>query len=149
MPIDPNKPLLRLGVSGPQQRPLGSPRNPPRPEQFSVAHQTSIFGPKFDRLASVLERDQSGIELRSDPSALAPERLLVFEVRGSIQPFINAIRRVSGLELVDEEELEGDEQDPKPTVYLLVPDARALNSIASLWRRWTQGEHLGTGFAPW
>lgn len=108
-----------------------------------------MFGPTFDRLASVLTRDQSGIELRSDPSALAPERLLVFEVRGSIQPFINAIKRIPGLELIDEEELEGDEQDPKPTVYLLVPDARALSNIASLWHRWTQGKPLGIGFAPW
>ena len=73
----------------------------------------------------------------------------MFEVRGSIQPFINAIQRVPGLELIDEEELEGDEQDPKPTVYLLVPDARALSNIASLWHRWTQREPLGTGFAPW
>lgn len=74
----------------------------------------------------------------------------MFEVRGSIQPFINAIRHVPGLlELIDEEELEGDEQDPKPTIYLLVPDARALSNIASLWHRWTQREPLGTGFAPW
>ena len=74
----------------------------------------------------------------------------MFEVRGLIQPFINAIKRVPGLlEFIDEEELEGDEQDPKPTVYLLVPDARALSNIASLWHRWTQREPLGTGFAPW
>ncbi|ARO88915.1 hypothetical protein EBAPG3_014690 [Nitrosospira lacus] len=109
----------------------------------------SAFGPKFDRLASILERDQSGIELRSDPTALAPERMLVFEVRGSVQSFINSIRRVPGLELIDEEELDGDAQDREPTVYLLVPDAQALSNIASLWFRWTQGEDLGIGFAPW
>ena len=43
--------------------------------------------------------------LRADANALAPERLLVFEVRGSIGSFADAIRRVPGLELVDEEEL--------------------------------------------
>lgn len=96
-----------------------------------------------------MERDQSGIELRSDPSALAPERLLVFKVRGSIQPFVNAIRKIPGLELIDEEELEGDEQDAEPTIYLLVPDAQALNNIASLWNRWLQNENLGKGFTPW
>lgn len=96
-----------------------------------------------------MERDQTGLELRSDPSALAPERLLVFEVRGSVQNFINAVGRVPGLEFVDQEELESDEQDKEPVVYLLVPDALALSNIVSLWRRWNQGEDLGTGFAPW
>ena len=73
----------------------------------------------------------------------------MLEVRGPIQNFINAIRRVPGLELIDEEELEGDEQDTKPTVYLLVPDVQALSNIASLWYRWTQGQNLAPGFAPW
>lgn len=96
-----------------------------------------------------MERDQNGLELRSDPSALAPERLLVFEVRGAIQNFINAVGKVPGLEFVDQEELESDEQDFNPLVYLLVPDALALSNMVSLWRRWNQGENLGTGFAPW
>lgn len=73
----------------------------------------------------------------------------MFEVRGAIQPFINAIRHIPGLELIDEEELEGDEQDKKPTLYLLVPDAQALSNISSLWHPWIQGQALATGFAPW
>lgn len=75
--------------------------------------------------------------------------MLVFEVRGAVQNFINAIGKVPGLEFVDQEELENDEQDDKPVVYLLVPDALALRNIVSLWRRWNLGENLGTGFAPW
>jgi len=57
----------------------------------------------------MLERNASSIELRADPSALAPERLLVFEVKGAIGQFAAAIRRVPGLELIDEEELIGDD----------------------------------------
>lgn len=99
----------------------------------------------------MLARDQGGLELRSDPSALAPERLLVFEVRGSIKTFANAIRNVSGLELIDEEELEleSDKQDTNPVAYLLVPDATALGQIVSLWQRWLDGEAPERGFAPW
>lgn len=149
MPFDLTKPLLQLSVSQPQVRPTGTPKHPPSPKPFSRDHQLAAFGPKFDRLASILERDQSGMELRSDPSALAPERLLVFEVRGSIQTFVNAIGKVQGLEFIDQEELEGDEQDKNPAVYLLVPDSRALNEIVSLWQRWNQGEILKTGFTPW
>lgn len=94
-------------------------------------------------------RDPSGLTLRSDPSALAPERLLVFEVRGAVANFANAIRRVPGLELIDEEELEGDEKDKSPEAYLLVPDVTALQNILSLWKRWVSGQAIGEGFAPW
>jgi len=86
--------------------------------------------------------------LRSDPLALAPERLLVFEVKGSISSFVKAVNRVPGLELVDEEDLPSDE-DKQPVAYLLVPDMQALREIESLWRRWTEGEELGRGFAGW
>lgn len=75
--------------------------------------------------------------------------MLVFEVRGSIQTFVNAIGKVQGLEFIDQEELEGDDQDKDPAVYLLVPDARALSEIVSLWHRWNQGEVLKKGFTPW
>jgi hypothetical protein len=50
------------------------------------------------------------------------------------------VRRVSGLELVDEEELEGDESDKTPVAYLMVPDVRALRNLESLWQRWLRGE---------
>lgn len=150
MAVDPSKPLLRLNVSEPQQRQPGSLRPLPRPKPFSIDHQRAAFGPKFDRLASVQERDQNGLEIRSDPSALAPERLLVFEVRGSILPFVNTLKNVAGfVELIDVEELESDEHDKKPTVYLLVPDAQALRNIASLRNQWVQGGDLGFRFAPW
>lgn len=86
----------------------------------------------------MLERDKSGLELRSDPSSLAPERLLVFEVRGAISAFAAAVSRVTGLEIVDEEELPSDDDD-SPVMYLLVSDARALGNLLGLWRRYEAG----------
>lgn len=88
--------------------------------------------------------------LRADPSALAPERVLVFELRSSVTSFVSAIRGIPGLELVDEEEMEADEEDKNPVAYLLVPDATALRQIESLWRRWQRNEPLGdTYMAGW
>ena len=78
---------------------------------------------------------------------MAPERLLVFEVRGSIASFAAAIQRIPGLELVDEEELAADE-DKVPVAYLVVPDIQALRNIESLWRRWLGGR-LAQGETPW
>jgi hypothetical protein len=96
----------------------------------------------------VLARGPNSLELRADPTGLAPERLLVFEVRGSINAFATAIRNVNGLELIDEEELDGDEDDVHPVAYLLVPDMAALRNLESLWRRW-QNNQLVWGETSW
>ncbi|WP_128931892.1 S8 family peptidase [Bradyrhizobium zhanjiangense] len=146
---DPTKPLLRLEPSKQTPRPTGRQRNIPRPTKFSPAAQNATFGPRFRRLDEALRRDPSGLTLRADQSALAPERLLVFEVRGAVGTFANAIKKVPGLELIDEEELEGDDQDTAPEAYLLVPDAAALQNILTLWKRWTAGQELASGFTPW
>lgn len=95
----------------------------------------------------MLARDPDGLELRADPTALAPERLLVFEVRGPVNNFTAAVQRVSGLELIDEEEL-GSDDDQEPVAYLLVPDARALAELLSLWRRWN-ADQIRFGETPW
>jgi hypothetical protein len=87
--------------------------------------------------------------LAADPTALAPESLLVFEVRESVQNFLVAARKVTGLDFIDTEEFEGDADDKKPALYLFVPDETALKQIESLWRRWERGESLGEGFTPW
>lgn len=118
------------------------------PQPNSTVDQNQRFGPQFRRLTEVLQRDPTGLALRADPSALAPERLLVFEVKGSVAAFARAINNVPGLELIDEEELPGDE-DKAPVAYLLVPDLRALQQIESLWRTWAAGRNLPQGFTPW
>jgi hypothetical protein len=147
MASDPHRPLLRLTSRDQRDRPAGRQRAIPRPEEFPTGRQTATFTPKFNRLAEILNRDPTGLELRADPTALAPERLLVFEVRGSIASFAAAIQRVPGLELVDEEELAADE-DKAPVAYLMVPDIQALRNIESLWRRWL-GARLAQGETLW
>lgn len=149
MVSDPTKPLLRLGIGRAEQRRPGRPDPRPRPGAFGRATQRALFGPRFSRLAEVLRRDPGGLSLRADPTAMAPERLLVFEVRGPITDFTKAVARVGGLELIDEEELAPAGDDQSPTAYLMVPDARALKEIESLWRRWNRGEDMPRGFAPW
>ena len=69
-------------------------------------------------------------------------------MRGLISAFAAAVRNVPGLELIDEEELEADEEDKAPVAYLMVPDVRALRDLESLWRRWLDGR-LVYGETPW
>ena len=40
------------------------------------------------------------LQLRADPDALAPERLLVFELTGGVMQFTEAVRLVPGLEFL-------------------------------------------------
>ena len=148
MPSDPTKPLLRLTPQAERPRALGRPRNMPSPEAFPGGRQAERIGPKFTRLAEVLARGGDALELRADATALAPEQLLVFEVRGAIGTFVDAVRRVPGLELVDEEEMKSDELDKQPVAYLMVPDLAALRAIESLWRRWRAGQ-LVWGETTW
>lgn len=148
MPSDPTKPLLRLTPQADQPRQLGRPAFVPSPDAFPRNRQTNTFGPRFNRLAQVLARGDDAMALRADPAGLAPERLLVFEVRGSISAFANAVQSIAGLELIDEEELESDDGDKQPYAYLLVPDMAALRNLESLWRRWQNGQ-LVRGETPW
>jgi hypothetical protein len=149
MVVDPNKPLLRLAISDPAARTRGAPRNVPKPPLYSRSAQAANFGPRFRQLGAALDRDINGLALRRDPAALAPERLLVFELRGSIGTFANAVKKVPGLELIDEEELGADDRDTAPTVYLMVPNGMALRQIVSLWEIWRSGGKLPRGFTPW
>lgn len=148
MPSDPTKPLLKLTPLADQPRQKGRQAYVPPPDAFPRNRQTQTFGPRFNRLAQILARGGGALELRADPAGLAPERLLVFEVRGSISAFANAVQSIAGLELIDEEELDSDEGDKQPYAYLMVPDLVALRNLESLWRRWQNGQ-LVRGETPW
>jgi subtilisin family serine protease len=96
-----------------------------------------------------LGRQDAALQLRADANSLAPERLLVFEVTGSVQNFANAVSRITGLEFAGEEELEADEFDENPEFYLLVPQLGALREIVSLWERWQRTGTVPRNYTPW
>jgi Subtilase family len=106
-------------------------------------------GPIFQRLQNILNRQDAALQLRADPNSLAPERLLVFEVTGSVQNFAKAVARIAGLEFAGEEELEADEFDGNPEFYLLVPQLGALREIVSLWDRWQRDGTVPRNYTPW
>jgi hypothetical protein len=106
-------------------------------------------GPIFRQLQNVLDRQDAALELRADPNSLAPERLLVFEVTGSVQNFASAVARIAGLEFAGEEELEADDFDKNPEFYLLVPQLAALREIVSLWETWQRDGTVPRNYTPW
>jgi hypothetical protein len=97
------RPLLALPsptklAPGPGKRPVESvPR-------ISAGRQAQRLGPKFDRPRQVLPDPARLAELRDDPSAIVPERALVFEVTGTLTDFYRALGGIPGLELLGEED---------------------------------------------
>src|SRR5271169_5528601 len=148
MPHDPDKPLLRLN----------QPRDVPKRRsggggaavrQFERAAQSRAHGPIFRNLRNVLNALNPALQLRADPNSLAPERLLVFEVTGSVQNFATAVSRIPGLEFAGEEELVADGFDESPEFYLLVPQLDALREIVSLWQTWQRTGEMPRNYTPW
>ena len=158
------RPLLAMPT--PERR---APR-PGRPPRESIplvepGRQAVRVGPKFERLERSLPDPQTLAELRDDPTAIVPERALVFEVASEVADFYRAVRSVPGLEFLGEDEGEAapdedfyvpdKEGEPKPDkkvprrFYFTIPDRAALEQLVSLWRLYQRGEDLGYGRAAW
>ena len=140
---------------------------PPREKipSADAEHQAGRLGPKFERLERALGDPDALGELRDDPSAIVPERALVFEVASEVADFYRAVRGVPGLEFLGEDEgdaapdndfymqdKEGDPRDDKRVprrFYFTIPDRTALRELVSLWQRFQRGETLGSGRTAW
>jgi hypothetical protein len=145
----PQYPLLRLDppkAGGRQKRKAAFP--PPR--QFGAAEQLGRRpGQALQRLAQAFAAGRDPLELRADAAGLAPERLLVFELTTDVQNFARAAQLVPGLEFIGAEDLDGDDVDKSPSLYLMIPDVAALRQMVSLWTRFQAGQPLPEGLTPW
>lgn len=146
-----------------EPRPGRPPRESIRPVEPD--RQAARVGPKFERLERSLPDPQTLAELRDDPTAIVPERALVFEVASEVADFYRAVRSVPGLEFLGEDEGEAapdedfyvpdKEGEPRPDkkvprrFYFTIPDRAALEQLVSLWRRYQRGENLGYGRTAW
>jgi hypothetical protein len=158
-----DRPLLALPRPSKEQ-----PRTRPPPREsvpgISAGRQAQRLGPKFERLSRTLPDPAQLAELRQDPTAIVPERALVFEIAGNLTDFYRAVRGVPGFEFLGEaeDEIAADDDfvvtdkgtakpDKKVPVrfYFTLPDATALNELVSLWNRFQRSEPLGLGRAEW
>ncbi len=160
-------PLLPIPAPDRDERPSG-PRGGTAPRLPTRQRQGERFGPVFRRLQQ-FSRSNSLQELRQDPSAIAPERALVFEVAGAVDRFRQAISQVRGWEWLGDEEMEfdadadfaipdtrsgrqGQDRDDRPVggrIYLTMPDVAALDQLLSLWSIYQRGGQAPRDFGPW
>ena len=126
MAIPPERPLLSLSAPSVIPRKKGPPFFGARKLTPSDQAGTKA-GQKLIELAKLIDANEPLLQLKTDPSALAPERLLVFELTGGVMKFHEAVRLIEGLEFLGAEDIEEDEFDKTPTLYLMVPSEGALN----------------------
>lgn len=112
-------------------------------------HGATAAGQKLTELARQLDAETSVLQLQGNPNALAPERLLVFELTGTILEFEKAVRLVPGLEFLGVEDLEPDVIDKRPSLYLMVPSDAALRNIVTLWQNWRRTGKVPRRFSAW
>jgi len=128
-----------------------------RPEHGA---QAARLTPQFARLQQAL--DDQRLALQGNPFGIEPEQVLVLETVGDVSNFLNAVKKVEGLEWMGEMELEDvppahgfhdikkPEKDLKGHIFLVMTDQRAMQELQNLFSQWQQNENVdfARGLAP-
>lgn len=124
----------------------------------NAQRQAGRLAPQFQRLQEAMDRQR--LALQDNALGLQPEQALVLETIGPIQNFINAVKKVEGLEWLGEFEIDDiapeygfeDEKDPtkklKGQLFLIMTDQRAQRELTSLFKKRAR-KKFPPGLAPW
>lgn len=108
--------------------------------------QADRLAPQFVRLQQAL--DQKRLTLQGAPGGIEPEQVLVLEIVGAIENFVNAVRRLPTVEWLGEFDLDdlppahgfADAKKPskplKVHVFLVMTDQKAMRQLRSLFDQW-------------
>lgn len=127
------------------------------------SRQIERFGEQFASLASALSAQRAAVTANADFAE--PEKVLVFEIAGSVDTFVRAVHK-AGLEWLTDLRLEDLEPDDdfyvedkegkrrektklEGRLFLTMTDQRALEEMLSLWAMWETDQRLPRGYAPW
>ena len=114
----------------------------------NVGQQAERLTPQFQRLQDAMEQKRAA--LQDNTFGIQPEQVLVLETVGSIENFINAVRRIPGLDWLGEFEHEpftpehgfADENNPEKELngqlFLIMTDQQAQQQLRSLFNQWRE-----------
>lgn len=153
------RPILLMPAPAPPgpraKRPQGGGGGPHTPGR---ARQAQRLAPQFKTLTNAMDKHR--LARVASGSGGNPEEVVVLVTVAPVSDFVDAVRKIAGLEWlgeIDEPDIPPDPDffDPKNTnkplfgrIYLAFANQQALKQILSLWHRWTAGQALGHGFAP-
>lgn len=140
------RPLLLFPTPEPADRkkeksfPGGKIHKPDHQRQGQRLH------PIFNQLQAAFE--SRSLEIQQTAAGIEPEQTLVIETVDGIDNFVNAVKKIEGLEWLAE--FENDDIDPDDDfyneendkkklagrLYLIMTNHRALEELLSLWRRY-------------
>ncbi|WP_025769537.1 S8 family peptidase [Thioalkalivibrio sp. HK1] len=112
----------------------------------SIDRQGQRLSPIFTRLQT--EFNERRVELQQTAAGAEPEQVLVIETVGSVENFANAVKRIAGLEWMDEldtDEIVPDEdfyneqnadKELSGRLYFVMTNQQALREMLSLWKRY-------------
>lgn len=112
----------------------------------TVERQGQRLSPIFNQLQAAFEARR--VEIQQNAVGIDPEQVLVIEIIGSVDNFMNAVKRIEGLEWMGEFESDEitpdedfyDERNPEKELngrlYLVMTNQRALEEMLSLWHRY-------------
>lgn len=120
-----------------------------KPHVPSASANAVRLSPKFTALKSTL--DGRRMRLQQEAEGANPEDVLVLETAGRIEDFVNAVRRIEGLEWLLEEDFDGKpdddfyevkngiktDKDLSSRLYLISTNSQALTQIISLYNQFT------------
>ena len=131
-----------------------------RPRIPEAGRQAQRLAPQLHRLQVAME--QRRVALQNNTLGIQPEQVLVLETVGSINNFINAVRKINGLEWLGEFESDPidpehgfeDAKDPQKQLpgqlFLVMTDQEALRQMLSYYHMWQSNQDLSfpSGLAP-
>ncbi len=112
----------------------------------------------FKRINAAFEKHKASIDSAAD--GLAPEMVLVFETRGSVQEFFRAVAKIPELKWLGEYEEEfpatddfkyDDNQKKVPgKLFFMLADNAAIRELKSLWGIWkSKKQRFKSGETKW
>lgn len=157
------RPLLILPTPG--QRSRGKKRGGGGNIHFPTPRrQAELLEPQFKAVQKAL--DDRRAHLQTTDSAVVPEEVVVFDIRGTVDNFLRAVKRIPDLEWLDEVEADdteadhdffvadegGHRQDTKQIsrrLFMVFSNHAAHNQMINLFRDFEKGRALPLGLAPW
>lgn len=124
----------------------------PRIHKPSIDRQGQRLSPIFTQLQT--EFNARRVELQQTAAGADPEQVLVIETVGSVEDFANAVRRITGLEwmneldtdeIVPDEDFYNEENAEKELsgrLYFVMTNQRALDEMLSLWQRYQADQSM-------
>ncbi|CAM3295031.1 hypothetical protein EDM52_10730 [Brevibacillus invocatus] len=134
---------------------------PNKPIVPSIQRQTERLDPQFLRVEQAFEKQRASFQ--SNLTGALPEQALVFETVSTLDDFINAVKKIEGLDWLTEWETDIAPDDDfflqedgvvsdkiiGGRLFLIMSDQRAMKELRSLWQLYQNQETFPHGKTKW